>query len=53
MKCYTSVQQIFKKLFRDGLDIQKERIKELRKYAREQRNNQAKVQRDEIESMEN
>lgn len=53
LKRRTKEEMVFKKLFRDGLDIQRERIKELRKYAGEQRESQAKVQRDEIESMEN
>lgn len=45
--------QVFKKLFQDGLEIQKERIRELRKYAKEHRDSEAKTQRDQIESMEN
>lgn len=53
LKRRTREEMIFKKLFKDGLEIQKERITELRKYAREQRDSQARTQRDEIESMEN
>ena len=47
------VSQLFKKLFQDSLEIQKERLHELRKYAREHRDSEARVQRDQIESMEN
>ncbi|XP_053377134.1 centrosomal protein of 95 kDa-like isoform X2 [Mercenaria mercenaria] len=53
LKRRTREEMVFKKLFKDGLEIQKERISELRKYAKEQRDGQAKTQRDEIESMEN
>ncbi|KAL4227155.1 Centrosomal protein of 95 kDa [Mactra antiquata] len=53
LKRRTREEMVFKKLFKDGLEIQKERIKELRKYAKEQRESQAKAQRNEIESMEN
>lgn len=53
LKRRTREEMLFKKLFKDGLDIQKERINELRKYAKEQRASQTKAQRDEIESMEN
>lgn len=45
--------QIFKKLFEDGLEIQKERLRELKSYAREQREKNEKRQQNEIESMEN
>ena len=45
--------QIFKQLFNEGLDIQKQRIRELRKYAKEQRDIKAKKNRDQVESIEN
>ena len=45
--------QIFKKLFDDGLDIQKQRIRELREYAKEKREALAQRQQNEIESLEN
>jgi centrosomal protein CEP95 len=47
------VLQIFRKLFKDGLDIQKDRVREMKKYAKEQRDTEASTQRNEIESMEN
>ncbi|WAR25456.1 CEP95-like protein [Mya arenaria] len=53
LKRRTREEMMFKKLFEDGLAIQKERIHELRKYAREHRNSEARTQRDQIESMEN
>ncbi|XP_060070544.1 centrosomal protein of 95 kDa-like [Ylistrum balloti] len=53
LKRRTKEEMVFKKLFKDGLDIQKDRVKELRKYAKEQRDSQAKVQRNEVESLEN
>ena len=46
-------RQVFKRLFNDGLDIQKERIRELHKYAREQRQERARRQQQEIEALEN
>ncbi|XP_071965178.1 uncharacterized protein [Antedon mediterranea] len=46
-------EQIFKKLFEDGLQIQKNRIRELRKYAKEKREEMAEQQQNEIESLEN
>ncbi|ESP03773.1 hypothetical protein LOTGIDRAFT_110058, partial [Lottia gigantea] len=49
----TKEEMIFKKLFQDGLSIQKERIQDIRQYAREQRNRQAKLRQDELDSMEN
>ena len=45
--------QVFKRLFNDGLDIQKERIRELQKYAREQRQQRATRQQQELEALEN
>jgi len=45
--------QVFKQLFHDGLDIQKERIRELRKYAQEQRQQRARRQQEELEALEN
>ncbi|XP_077980489.1 centrosomal protein of 95 kDa-like [Glandiceps talaboti] len=53
LKRRTKEEQIFKKLFEDGLDIQKGRIKELRSYAKEKREALAKRQQDEIDSLEN
>ena len=45
--------QVFKRLFNDGLDIQKERIQELRKYAQEQRQQRTRRQQQELEALEN
>lgn len=45
--------QIFKNLFEDGLEIQKQRVHELRSYAKEQREKRAVRQQDELESLEN
>ncbi|XP_052084415.1 centrosomal protein of 95 kDa-like [Mytilus californianus] len=53
MKRRTREEMIFRKLFKDGLEIQKDRIKDLRKYAKEQREKQATKQRNEVESLEN
>ncbi|KAL3853220.1 hypothetical protein ACJMK2_016776 [Sinanodonta woodiana] len=53
LKRRTREEMIFKKLFKDALEIQKERVRELRKYAQEQRDSQVKHQRNDIESMEN
>ena len=40
-------------MFEDGLDIQKQRIRELREYAKEKREALAQRQQDDIESLEN
>ncbi|XP_070579944.1 centrosomal protein of 95 kDa-like isoform X2 [Ptychodera flava] len=53
LKRRTKEEQIFKRLFEDGLEIQKSRIKELRSYAREKREALAKRQQNEIDSLEN
>lgn len=53
MKRRTREEMVFRKLFKDGLEIQKDRIKDLRKYATEQRDKQATKQRNEVESLEN
>jgi len=64
MRCYcccyccccsksVSVFKVFKKLFNDGLSIQKERIRDLRNYAKEQRQERAKRQQLELEALEN
>ena len=45
--------QVFKRLFNDGLDIQRERIRELRKYAKEQRQERTRRQQQELEALEN
>jgi hypothetical protein len=50
---FNYILQIFRKLFKDGLEIQKDRIKDLRKYAKEQRDKQTTKQRNEVESLEN
>lgn len=53
LKRRTREEQIFKKLFQDGLDIQKQRIRELREYAKEKREALAERQQNEIASLEN
>ncbi|XP_072168335.1 uncharacterized protein [Diadema setosum] len=53
MKRRTREEQIFKHLFEEGMEIQKARIRELRKYAAEKREENSKRQRDEVESLEN
>ncbi|XP_060058548.1 centrosomal protein of 95 kDa isoform X2 [Erinaceus europaeus] len=48
-----SKRLIFKKLFEDGLQIQKQRLRDLRNYAKEKRNEQKRHHQDELDSMEN
>ncbi|NXV78594.1 CEP95 protein, partial [Atlantisia rogersi] len=45
--------QIFKNLFEEGLEIQKQRLKDLRAYAQEKRAEQRREHQHELESMEN
>ncbi|XP_013381104.1 uncharacterized protein LOC106152154 [Lingula anatina] len=53
LKKRTKEEMIFKKLFKEGLEIQKERLRDLRSYAKEQREVKTRLQQNEIESLEN
>ncbi|XP_036692580.1 centrosomal protein of 95 kDa [Balaenoptera musculus] len=44
---------IFKKLFEEGLQIQKQRLRDLRNYAKEKRDEQKRQHQNELDSMEN
>lgn len=45
--------QIFKNLFEEGLQIQKQRLRDLRNYAKEKRDEQKRQHQNELDSMEN
>ena len=45
--------QLFKKLFKQGLDIQKERVRELMKYTADKREERTKKQQEELQALEN
>lgn len=45
--------QIFKTLFEEGLEIQKQRLRDLRVYAQEKRDEQRREHQNELESLEN
>ncbi|XP_008938810.1 PREDICTED: centrosomal protein of 95 kDa [Merops nubicus] len=49
----TREERIFKNLFEEGLEIQKQRLKDLRAYAQEKREEQRREHQNELESMEN
>ena len=49
----TREEQIFKRTFEEGLELQRERIRELKKYAKERQEVHAKIHKDQLESMEN
>ncbi|NXW46467.1 CEP95 protein, partial [Nyctiprogne leucopyga] len=53
MRARTREERIFKNLFEEGLEIQKQRLKDLRLYAQEKRAEQRREHQDELESMEN
>ncbi|XP_074870653.1 centrosomal protein of 95 kDa isoform X2 [Carettochelys insculpta] len=53
MRARTREERIFKKLFEEGLEIQKQRLQELRMYSKEKRAEQRRVHQNELESMEN
>ncbi|XP_032858166.2 centrosomal protein of 95 kDa isoform X7 [Tyto alba] len=53
MRARTREERIFKNLFEEGLEIQKQRLKDLRAYAQEKRAEQRKKHQNELESMEN
>ncbi|XP_061471527.1 centrosomal protein of 95 kDa isoform X2 [Rhineura floridana] len=52
MRARTREEQIFKHLFEEGLEIQKQRLHELRSYAKEKRAEQRRQHQAELESME-
>ncbi|XP_060108593.1 centrosomal protein of 95 kDa [Heteronotia binoei] len=53
MRARTREERIFKNLFEEGLDIQKQRLHELRAYAKDKRVEQMRQHQAELESMEN
>lgn len=53
MRARTREERIIKKLFEDGLELQKKRLREMRSYAKDHREEQRKRHKDELESMEN
>ncbi|XP_054989862.1 centrosomal protein of 95 kDa isoform X3 [Sorex araneus] len=53
MKMRTREEMIFKKLFEEGLQIQKQRLRDLRNYAKEKRDEQKRQHQNELDSMEN
>ncbi|XP_009893107.1 PREDICTED: centrosomal protein of 95 kDa [Charadrius vociferus] len=53
MRARTREERIFKNLFEEGLEIQKQRLKDLRAYAQEKRAEQRQEHQNELESMEN
>ncbi|XP_028355556.1 centrosomal protein of 95 kDa isoform X2 [Physeter macrocephalus] len=53
MRMRTREEMIFKKLFEEGLQIQKQRLRDLRNYAKEKREEQKRQHQNELDSMEN
>ncbi|KAI5764381.1 unnamed protein product [Gulo gulo] len=53
MRMRTREEMLFKKLFEEGLQIQKQRLRDLRNYAREKRAEQKIQHQNELDSMEN
>ncbi|KFP44611.1 Centrosomal protein of 95 kDa, partial [Chlamydotis macqueenii] len=53
MRARTREERIFKNLFEEGLEIQKQRLKDLKAYAQEKRAEQRREHQNELESMEN
>ncbi|XP_030362219.1 centrosomal protein of 95 kDa isoform X2 [Strigops habroptila] len=53
MRARTREERIFKNLFEEGLEIQRQRLKDLRAYAKEKRAEQRREHQNELESMEN
>ncbi|NWI90665.1 CEP95 protein, partial [Pitta sordida] len=49
----TREERIFKNLFEEGLEIQKQRLRDLRAYAQEKRDEQQREHQNELEAMEN
>ncbi|NWH61439.1 CEP95 protein, partial [Geococcyx californianus] len=53
MRARTREERIFKNIFEEGLEIQKQRLKDQRAYAEEKRAEQMREHQNELESMEN
>nr|XP_002124068.1 centrosomal protein of 95 kDa-like [Ciona intestinalis] len=53
LKRRTREENLFKNLFEEGLQIQRNRLREIRTYARDKRDEQQKRQKNEIASLEN
>ncbi|XP_036610945.1 centrosomal protein of 95 kDa isoform X2 [Trichosurus vulpecula] len=53
MRTRTREEVIFKNLFREGLEIQKLRLQELRNYAKERQEEQKRLHENELQSLEN
>ncbi|XP_055431475.1 centrosomal protein of 95 kDa isoform X3 [Bubalus kerabau] len=53
MRMRSREEMIFKKLFEEGLQIQKQRLRDLRNYAKEKRDEQKRQHQNELDSMEN
>ncbi|NXQ25480.1 CEP95 protein, partial [Alaudala cheleensis] len=53
LRARTREEKIFKNLFEEGLEIQKQRLRDLRVYAREKRDEQRREHQIELESLEN
>ncbi|NXT13912.1 CEP95 protein, partial [Prunella fulvescens] len=53
LRARTREEKIFKNLFEEGLEIQKQRLRDLRAYAREKRDEQRREHQIELESLEN
>ncbi|NWV14399.1 CEP95 protein, partial [Ptilonorhynchus violaceus] len=53
MRARTREEKIFKNLFEEGLEIQKQRLRDLRAYAQEKRDEQRREHQIELESLEN
>ncbi|CAN8193978.1 unnamed protein product [Coccothraustes coccothraustes] len=53
LRARTREERIFKNLFEEGLEIQKQRLRELRVYAREKRDEQRREHQTELEALEN
>lgn len=53
LRMRTREEMIFKKLFEEGLQIQKQRLRDLRSYAREKRDEEKRQHQQELDAMEN
>ncbi|NWV58576.1 CEP95 protein, partial [Malurus elegans] len=53
MRARTREEKIFKSLFEEGLELQKQRLRELRQYAQDKRDEQQRKHQKELESLEN
>ena len=53
LKQRTKEERVFKRLFEDGVEIQKQRIRDIQNFAKDEQDRSARIHENEIASLEN